>query len=77
MSRKCPILKSACEDLLKRDRVGFQIDSLDVDDPHQEHKYDDLQGPLYSHITDTERKTNTDKNRLKATEESRITTENI
>ncbi|MBR6630854.1 MAG: recombinase family protein, partial [Alistipes sp.] len=66
--------------IVAKDRVGFQIDGLDIDDPQYERRYYDLQARLdnlYGDIDTTEEEIHTVKNRIKNLEESKITTDNI
>jgi len=69
--RRCTIAK---------DKIGAQLDNLDVDDALYERKYTDLQrrlDALYDDIATTETEIHTVENRIKNIEESRITTENV
>lgn len=63
-----------------KDRVGQQMDSLDIDDRLYEKKYNDLQGRLdnfYDEIDAAEQELLDLRARVKTLEENRITTENI
>lgn len=63
-----------------KDRVGQQMDSLDIDDRLYDRKYNDLQGRLdnfYADIDEAEQELMALRARVKTLEENRITTENI
>lgn len=81
LDKELAILEKRLRSLtVAKDRVGFQIDGLDIDDPQYERRYNDLQARLdnlYSHIDATEGEIYTVENRIKNLEESKITADNI
>ena len=65
---------------IKKDRIGIQMDRLDVDDPLYDRKYDDLQerlDNLYEDIMIAEDEHTEIKKRIHTLEENKITAENI